>query len=216
MTDVLFKSASYAVTELNDVIFEILNETGGGRIQPGMRVLVKPNLLLPARPESAVTTHPLVVRAAVQYVLEKGARPVVADSPGVGSFEKILRKGGYLDATGGLDVIFRPFRDSVRTDIGEPFGVVNLAREALQSDFVISLAKLKTHAQMLLTLGVSLAKLKVQRFSRGLVVAVMRLGLGLGAAYLLCGRKLWVVILAHGYMDTILLVQAYLSESAST
>lgn len=154
MTDVLFKNASYDTTELNDVIFEILDETGSGRIQPGMRVLVKPNLLLPARPESAVTTHPLVVRAAVQYVLEKGARPVVADSPGMGSFEKILRKGGYLDATGGLDVIFRPFRDSVRTDIGEPFGVVNLARDALQSDFVISLAKLKTHAQMLLTLGV--------------------------------------------------------------
>ena len=154
MADVLFKSSSYLATDLSDIIFEILDGAGGGRIRPGMRVLVKPNLLLPAKPEEAVTTHPLVVRAAVQYVLAKDAKPVVADSPGMGSFEKLLRKGGYLDATGGLEVAFRPFRDSVRTDIGEPFGVVNLAREALQSDFVISLAKLKTHAQMLLTLGV--------------------------------------------------------------
>ncbi|MEE8129115.1 MAG: CPBP family intramembrane glutamic endopeptidase [Vicinamibacterales bacterium] len=37
------------------------------------------------------------------------------------------------------------------------------------------------------------------------------MGLGLGTVYLLFGRKLWVVILAHGYMDTVLLVQAYLS-----
>lgn len=154
MADVLFKHTSYLAADLGDIIHEILDGAGGDRIQPGMRVLIKPNLLLPARPERAVTTHPLVVKAVVEYVLEKGARPAVADSPGMGSFEKILRKGGYLDATGGLDVVFRPFRDAVKVDIGEPFGKISLAREAIQSDLVISLAKLKTHAQMLLTLGV--------------------------------------------------------------
>ena len=154
MVDVLFKNSSYVATDLSDTIFDIMDEAGGDRIQPGMRVLIKPNLLLPAVPERAITTHPLVVNAAVEYVLEKGAGPVVADSPGMGTFEKILRKGGYLDATGGLDVVFRPFRESVNVDIGKPFGSISLAREALQADFVINLAKMKTHAQMLLTLGV--------------------------------------------------------------
>ena len=41
------------------------------------------------------------------------------------------------------------------------------------------------------------------------------MGLALGTAYFVFGRRLWVVILAHGYMDTILLVQVYLSETAS-
>jgi uncharacterized protein (DUF362 family)/Pyruvate/2-oxoacid:ferredoxin oxidoreductase delta subunit len=154
MIDVLFKNTSYAATDLGTTIHEIMDGAGADRIQPGMRVLIKPNLLLPAVPEVAVTTHPLVVKAVVAYVLEKGALPVVADSPGMGSFEKILSKGGYLDATGGLDVVFRPFRESVSIDIGKPFGLISLAREALQADFVINLAKLKTHAQMLLTLGV--------------------------------------------------------------
>lgn len=39
------------------------------------------------------------------------------------------------------------------------------------------------------------------------------MGLGLGVTYLVFGRKLWVVILAHAYMDTALLVQAYLSAN---
>ena len=154
MVDVLFKNTSYVAIDLKDTLYEIMDGAGGDRIQPGDRVLIKPNFLMPAGPERAITTHPLVLKAVVEYVLEKGAKTVVSDSPGMGSFEKILRKGGYLEATGGLDVIFRPFRESMGVDIGEPFGVINLAREALQSDFVINLAKLKTHAQMLLTLGV--------------------------------------------------------------
>ena len=35
------------------------------------------------------------------------------------------------------------------------------------------------------------------------------MGLALGVAYLVVGRNLWVTILAHGYMDTILVVQMY-------
>lgn len=37
------------------------------------------------------------------------------------------------------------------------------------------------------------------------------MGLALGVSYLVVGRNLWVTILAHGYMVTILIVQMYLS-----
>jgi len=36
------------------------------------------------------------------------------------------------------------------------------------------------------------------------------MGIALGAAYLKLGRNLWLTILAHAYMDTILFVQMYL------
>ena len=39
-------------------------------------------------------------------------------------------------------------------DVGEPFGQIDIARSAVEADVVINLAKLKTHTQMLLTLGV--------------------------------------------------------------
>ena len=48
----------------------------------------------------------------------------------------------------------KAFDKSVAVDIGEPFGTVELARDAIEADVVINLAKLKTHAQMYLTLGV--------------------------------------------------------------
>ena len=130
--------------------------TGRGMrpIESGMRVLIKPNFLAPAAPERAMTTHPLVVRAVVEHVLGQGGRPTVADSPGRGSFERLLREGGYAQALAGLDVAVRPFRETVKVDIGAPFGRIDLAREAVQADLVVNLPKLKTHTMMLLTLGV--------------------------------------------------------------
>jgi uncharacterized protein (DUF362 family)/Pyruvate/2-oxoacid:ferredoxin oxidoreductase delta subunit len=149
-----FRRSDYEAGTLAAAVHEMLDGSGMRPIESGMRVLIKPNFLAPAPPERAMTTHPLVVRAVVEYVLAKGGRPVVCDSPGRGSFERVLREGGYAQALSGLDVALRPFRETAKVDIGEPFGRIDLAREAVQSDLVINLPKLKTHTMMLLTLGV--------------------------------------------------------------
>jgi uncharacterized protein (DUF362 family)/Pyruvate/2-oxoacid:ferredoxin oxidoreductase delta subunit len=156
MTKVYFKKATYDYPVLKPIIFEMLETILGDRIHSKSRVLVKPNFLSPAKPDKAILTHPLVVRAAVEYVLEKGGRPLVADSPAMGSFERILKEGGYKDALDRLNghVEFKPFKATVKVNIGEPFGEIAIARRAVESDVVINLAKLKTHTQMLLTLGV--------------------------------------------------------------
>jgi len=154
MATVIFHPAEYEYRTLKTTISGLLAGIGSLRIEPGARVLIKPNFLAPAKPERALTTHPLIVRAVVEYVLQQGALPLVADSPGMGTFERLLREGGYAGALQGLDVELRPFRDSVPVDIGEPFGKIAIAREALAADAVINLPKLKTHAMMLLTLGV--------------------------------------------------------------
>jgi uncharacterized protein (DUF362 family)/Pyruvate/2-oxoacid:ferredoxin oxidoreductase delta subunit len=154
MSTVNFQRAEYDYGALMPTVSRMLDRIDRLRIEPGMRVLIKPNFLTPARPEWALTTHPLVVRAAAEYVLHKGAVPLVADSPGLGSFERLLREGGYAQALNGLDVELRPFEETVQVDIGEPFGRIAIARKALEADAVISLPKLKTHAMMLLTLGV--------------------------------------------------------------
>ena len=156
MTEVYFKKTTYEYPVLRPIVFEMLETILGDRIQSGNRVLVKPNFLAPAKPDKAILTHPLVVQAAVEYVLEKGGRPLVADSPGLGSFERVLKEGGFKDVFGKIDgyVEFKPFKATVKVNIGEPFGQISIARSAVDSDVVINLAKLKTHTQMLLTLGV--------------------------------------------------------------
>jgi hypothetical protein len=47
------------------------------------------------------------------------------------------------------------------------------------------------------------------------IVQTTFMGVALGAAYLWVKRRLWVLILAHAYMDTLLLVQVYLAPSSS-
>lgn len=153
-TPVVFSKCEYDVRALRAAVHEMLAQIGGLGIKTGTRVLIKPNFLAPARPERAMTTHPLVVRVVAEVVLEHGGRVLIADSPGMGSFDRLLRDGGYADALKGLDVELHPFMESVVVDIGEPFGRIEIAREAMEAEVVVNLPKLKTHAQMLLTLGV--------------------------------------------------------------
>src|SRR4030065_2062289 len=79
---------------LKPAFFDVFDAIAGGMVKKGSRVLIKPNLLAPASPDKAIVTHPLIIRAAAEYVLDKGAYPVISDSPASGSFEKILLESG--------------------------------------------------------------------------------------------------------------------------
>ena len=151
---VIIRKAEYDYRTLRPVFFGIMDSIGGGGIARSSRVVIKPNLLAPAPPEKAIVTHPLVVKAAVEYVLERGAFPIISDSPAMGSFEKVLKESGIRDALEGLPVEYREFRESAQVAVGAPFRTLSIARDALDAGILINLPKLKTHAQMLLTLGV--------------------------------------------------------------
>jgi len=155
MAKVFVKRASYDAPNLQSMVFEIMDRMAGNDFfRPDQRVLIKPNLLLPATPEKAILTHPYIVRAVAEYVLKRGAVVQIADSPATGSFRRILAIGGFEAALKGFDVEFKEFTDSLKIDIGQPFGEIDIARDAVEADVVINLAKLKTHAQMGMTLGV--------------------------------------------------------------
>lgn len=151
---VIIHNATYESDTLRPLIFEMMEAMGGGKIGRDSRVLIKPNLLSPARPSRAIVTHPSVVRAVVEYFNERGIRPLIADSPGAGPFDLVLRVSGIHSALRGLDCECRPFERSVRVDIGEPFGAIEIAEDAVHADVMVNLCKLKTHSQMLLTLAV--------------------------------------------------------------
>ena len=154
MPRVVIREATYDYEILRPLVYESLDIFCGDSITPSSRVIIKPNLLQVATPDSAILTHPLIVRAVAQYVIDKGARPRISDSQAIGSFNSILTKSGIRAALNGLDVEYREFRGSVRIDVGAPFGEIDIARDAVDADILINLAKLKTHGQMLLTCGV--------------------------------------------------------------
>jgi uncharacterized protein (DUF362 family)/Pyruvate/2-oxoacid:ferredoxin oxidoreductase delta subunit len=155
MTDVFVAACDgYPGRRLETRVAALLDRAAGSLSLSGLRVLIKPNFLLPAPPEKAVTTHPLVVRAAAAWVLDRGGRPTIMDSPALHSVRRVWKEGGYAAAMEGMGVPFGEFEAGVERDIGPPFGRAALAREAVEADLVVNLAKLKTHSQMGLTLGV--------------------------------------------------------------
>jgi uncharacterized protein (DUF362 family)/NAD-dependent dihydropyrimidine dehydrogenase PreA subunit len=125
----------------------------GAFVRPGQRVLLKPNLLGSFAVERAVTTHPAVVRAAIRLVQDAGGQAMVGDSPGLGQLSGVARACGLapvLAETGAELVDF-----SEACEYEAPSNVVarkvTLARVLRRADVVISLPKLKTHAQMTMT-----------------------------------------------------------------
>ena len=72
-------------SDVKSAIKEALALIGGleSIISPGNRVLLKPNVLAIRPPEDAVTTHPAVVSAMCELVLEAGGIPVIGDGSGI-------------------------------------------------------------------------------------------------------------------------------------
>ncbi len=152
------RCASYERKALQEAVAASVSLLGGMDrfVKRGEAVLVKPNLLAARLPEAAVTTHPEAVRATVGLIIEAGGRPVVGDSPGIGSARKVAEKGGILAVCREMGVELIELKELVAADNpgGRTFRKLEVAREALEAGAIINVPKLKTHAHMYLTMAV--------------------------------------------------------------
>lgn len=125
-------------------------------VRKGQRVLLKPNLLYGKPPEKAVTTHPSIVKGMIQIVQEAGGIPLIGDSASVGSLIRTAEKAGIKAVADAMNcplVEFDRPTQPLHRD-GTRFKQLELDQSVLEADVVINLPKWKTHAQMVLTLGV--------------------------------------------------------------
>lgn len=114
----------------------------------GRKVFIKPNVLRPARPEEAVTTHPAVLEAVVRCVeAREPASIVVGDNPGLmgyGANESSFERCGLMAAARGYysnigaDAVELPFDASYG-------GSLSVSRAVMDADVFISVPKFKTH-----------------------------------------------------------------------
>jgi len=144
---------TYEPGAVRQAVTAALAPLGGiGRfVHPGMRVLLKPNLLAAADLERAITTHPAVVQAVAELVQEAGGMVLIGDSPGgpVEHNPSVLRRSGMAGVAERTGARLVPF-DGVawkRLDGDSYF----IARPVLEADLVINLPKLKTHVLTLYT-----------------------------------------------------------------
>lgn len=148
----------YELGQVEAALQKVLEPLGGiaGFVRPGDRVLLKPNLLSARAPEKRVTTDPAIVQSVATLVMEAGGHPFIGDSPGIEPFRRVIAKTGMQEVAGklGLDLVELSEPRPVTLPKDSLFRSLEIASQALDADVVINLPKLKTHTQMLMTLGV--------------------------------------------------------------
>jgi uncharacterized protein (DUF362 family)/ferredoxin len=155
----LFQCDSYEPTAVRRALAALLLPLGGigAFVSKGDRVLLKPNFLSAREVDRHVCTHPELVLAVAEAALEAGAAEVaVGDSPGFGSSIGVARKLGLVAPLAERGGRIAPFNDPVV--IVRPDSVryrrFEVERAVLEADKIINLPKIKTHAQMFMTLAV--------------------------------------------------------------
>lgn len=127
--------------------------------QPGEDIVVKVNLLRPAPPEKAVSTHPAVAGAVSALIAAQGARAVLCDSPGSGypytesTLRSLYRQCGMEEAAerSGASLNFDLSSREVALPQGRLIRRAEVISPVLDADGVINVCKLKTHVFMGMT-----------------------------------------------------------------
>ena len=157
---ILIKQENYNQAEIDFAVRRAVDSLGGMAkfVKPKNKVLLKVNLVAGHEVEKRVNTDPSVVKAAAKLVLECGGEPVIADSPGIGNFDRIAETCGIAQAARELNIKCVELKEPVKLELKNNFDYsyrnIEAAKLAVNADVIINLAKLKTHGQMQLTLGV--------------------------------------------------------------
>lgn len=143
----------YDPDRVREALRAVLAPLGGMErfVRPGQRVLLKPNLLSPRPPEDAVTTHPALVQAVAEAVLQVGGEPLIGDAPGAvntrARLEKVYAISGMAQVAQSLGIPLNYDMDTVEWTFPEGRWLrrVPVWRAAAEAEVLINLPKLKTH-----------------------------------------------------------------------
>ena len=123
------------------------------------RVLLKPNVGRNVQPETGITTHPQVVAAAIDAFRECGADVAVGESPitGVTTLEAFETGGiAAVADTRNCPLLDMDIRQYQTVEIPEGVAIKSLqvCREIVEYDIIVSIPVMKTHMHTGVTLSV--------------------------------------------------------------
>lgn len=125
-------------------------------LRPGMRVGLKANLVAAGKPETAITTNPVVLAALTELLIERGASVVVGDSAGGPWTAAYMR---HIYAVSGMQAV-EDAGGTLNDDFSEREASFPAAVQSktfrytawLDScDAIINVCKLKSHGMMALS-----------------------------------------------------------------
>ena len=156
------KDDSVAITPLDEytedgaraALKSVLDSIGGlDIVNKGMRIVIKANLVSARKPGEAVTTHPILIGALCDLLIERGAEVVVGDSPG--GLYNIHHLTKVYNATGMTELISRGVKLNedfavIEADFPEGKVLHNFVYTGFldDADLIINFSKLKSHGMM--------------------------------------------------------------------
>jgi len=146
---------SYNKEEVKPALASLVDSIGGlDWLKNGMCVAIKANLVTFAKPETATTTHPSLICALIELLLERGAsRVIVGDSPGglynSAFLNKVYSVCGLSAAEECGGELNRNFAQSeAKFDGAKVAHGFTYTAYHDEADAIINLCKLKAHEMM--------------------------------------------------------------------
>lgn len=160
MKQSLYHVPEYDQEKINIAVAKIMDDQGVEKdLRPGMKVVLKPNLIM-AKPNTVpVTTHPMVVRAVALWLREKGITDIVLAESSGGPYNSEYMKNIYrVCGMSTLSDVLKLNDDfsakPVNTAEGFKNHSFNIITPIIDADYIINICKLKTHAMTGLSAGI--------------------------------------------------------------
>lgn len=120
-------------------------------LSPDTKVLIKPNLLSAKKPQQAATTHPMLIHCIIRALRSIGVTKItVADSSGgpyvAANLKSVYSACGYRMLEGEAELNMNTEWREVETKEGFVTRRFNLIEPVCAADYIINVAKLKTHS----------------------------------------------------------------------
>ncbi len=128
-------------------------------IKPGEIILLKPNLVVPLKTETGVTTNPTVIQALIELCYDaKSQKVYVGDSPffpfkARQTFEVTGMKDAVLDAGGELLYFDEQTYTMIASEDAVILKKIRVPQQITSIDAIISVPRLKTHNQTIVSLS---------------------------------------------------------------
>ena len=145
---------TYDVETVKPALEEALNAVNGlDFVKPGMKIIIKPNLVSFKKPDAAATTHPALLEALVEMLLARGADVTIGDSPGGPHSPPLLNR---VYAATGMDRLeklgAKLNRNMNEKTVDFPEGKVlknfTYTEYLDEADAIIDFCKLKSHGML--------------------------------------------------------------------
>lgn len=151
-TAALVRCDSYEEEKVQAALDRAVGFLGGydAFFRPGMRVVIKPNLMRKSDPALCAVVHPSVIRAVAKRAVERGAHVLLAESPG-GVYNPAALRGIY--AAAGLLPVAEETGMELNYDTsdrevpvpGRRLKSLHVISPLLEADLVVNIAKMKSH-----------------------------------------------------------------------